>query len=163
MPDPKQLQEQQSSPMSTSTPTFHEEPAEQGKYSSSQRTLVENESAEEGDYPLSQLDSSEDDGERPTLPHVRPASCKVELPAQVQQYHSLKSTKKIILIFKEWLLEISLLVFSILLFATIVLLLKKYDHQPMPSWSFHLNVNSMVAILSTFLRSSLVMITAQGL
>ena len=162
MPDPKQLQEQQSSPMSTSTPTFHEEPAEQDKYSSSQHTLVDNESAEQGDYPLSQLDSSENDGERPPLPHVRPASCKVELPVK-QQHHSLKSTKILIFIFKEWLLEISLLVFSILLFTAIVLLLKKYDHQPMPFWSFHLNVNSMVAILSTFLRSSLVMITAQGL
>jgi hypothetical protein len=160
MPDPKQLQEQQSSPISASTPTFPEEPAEQDKYSSSQCTLVDNESAEQGDYPLSQLDSRENNGERPSLPHIRPASCKVELPAQ-QQYHSLKSTKESI--FREWLLEISLLVFSILLFATIVLLLKKYDHQPMPSWSFHLNVNSMVSILSTFLRSSLFMITAQGL
>ena len=54
--------------MSTSTPTLIQEP-EQHEYSSSQRTLVDNESTEQGDS-LSQLDLSEDDGERPPLFHM---------------------------------------------------------------------------------------------
>ena len=152
---PLNCQEQQSSPMLNSTPTVIQEP-EQQEYSSSQRTLVDNGFVEQGDH-LSQPGLSEDDGERPPLLHVCP---EAKLPIQ-QQGHSPKSKRKSIL--KEWWLEIALLIFSIWLFLAIVILLTQYDKQPMPSWSFHLNLNSMVAILSTLLRSSLFMILGQGL
>jgi hypothetical protein len=143
---PLNSQEQQSCPMSTSTPTLIQEPTayEQHEHSSSQRTLVGNESIEQGDYPLPQLDLSED--KRPPLLHFLLA--KVEM---------------LIRIIKKWWSEIAMLALSILLFIAIVILLKLYDNHPMPSWSFHLNVNSMVAILSTLLRSCLFMILAQGL
>jgi hypothetical protein len=131
--------------MSTSITTLIQEP-EQHEHSNSQRTLVDNESIEQDDYPLSQLYLSEDDGGRPPFLHVHLA--KVELLIQT---------------IKKWWLEISMLALSILLFTAIVILLKLYDNHPVPSWSFHLNVNSMVAILSTLLRSCLFMILAQGL
>ena len=107
---------------------------------------------------LSQLDLNEDDVERPPLLHVhrlRPAKA-------VEQHHSPKSKMKLIL--KEWSLEIAMSALSIMLFTVIVILLKHYDKQPTSSWSFYqLNVNSMVAILSTLLRSFLFMILEQGL
>jgi uncharacterized protein DUF3176 len=139
---PLNSQEQRSCPMSTSTPTLIQEP--EHEHASSQRTLVDNESIEQGALP--QLDLSEDDGKGPPLLHVHPA--KVELLIQI---------------IKEWWSEIAMLALSILLFTVIVILLKLYDNHPMPSWGFHLNVNSMVAIISTLLRSCLFTILAQGL
>src|ERR1700685_3838882 len=56
-----------------------------------------------------------------------------------------------------------MLALSIMLFTAIVIILKESDNHPMLSWSFRINVNSMVAILSTLLRSSLFMILEQGL
>ena len=151
---PLHIQEQQllSFPMSTST-LIIQEPYQHENSSGSQHTLVEDESVEQGDHPLSQLGLSEDDGERPPLLHVH--------PAKAEQHRSPKSQN--ISILKEWRLEIATSALSILLFTAIVFLLMRYDKHPMPSWSFHLNVNSLVAILSTFLRSCLFMILAQGL
>ena len=121
-----------------------QEPADQYEHaSSSQRTLVYNESVEQGDHSLSQLDLV------PPLSHFYP------------ELQSLKSKTKLIL--KGWWLEIAMLASSILLFTAIVIILQIYDNHPTPSWSFHLNVNSLVAFLSTFLRSSLFMILGQGL
>ena len=139
-------------PTSTSTPII-QEPDQHERSSGSQHTLVDDESIEEGDHPLSQLDLSEDNGERPPVVHVH--------PAKVEQQHSLKCKMKSI--FKEWWLEIAMSALSIWLFTAIIFLLTQYDKHPVPSWSFHLNVNSLVAILSTFLRSTLFMILAQGL
>jgi hypothetical protein len=151
---PPHIQEQQLPSFPTSTPTpIIQEPDQHEHSSGSQHTLVDDESIEQGDHPLSQLDLSEDDGERPSVLHVH--------PAQVKQQDSRKCKKKSIL--KEWRLEIAMSALSILLSTAIVFLLKQYDKHPMPSWSFHLNVNSLVAILSTFLRSCLFMILAQGL
>ena len=130
---------------SISTPILIQGPQRYENSSGSQDTLVDNESIEQGDHPFSQL--------RPPLLHVR--------PAKVEQHHSPKSKNKSIL--KEWSSEMAMLALSILLFTAIVILLRQSDNHPMPSWSFHLNVNSMVAILSTLLRSSLFMILEQGL
>jgi hypothetical protein len=156
---PLHIQEQQlrSFPTSTSTPII-QEPDQHEHSSGSQHTLVEDESVEQGDHPLSQLDLSEDDGERPPLLHVHPA-----VPAGAEQHHSPNLESKMKSLLKEWWLEIAMSALSILLFTAIVFLLQQYDKHPMPSWSFHLNVNSLVAILSTFLRSALFMILAQGL
>jgi hypothetical protein len=110
--------------MSTSTPII-QEPDQHEHSSGSQHTLVEDESVEQGDHPLSQLDLSEDDGERPPLLHVH-----VHL-AKAEQHHSPKSKKKSIL--KEWRLEIAMSALSIWLFTAIVFLLKQYDMHPMPS------------------------------
>jgi Protein of unknown function (DUF3176) len=143
-------QEQWPSTMSTSTPALIQEPADQYEHaSSSQRTLVYNESVEQGDHPLSQLDLCKDGGERPPLFHFYPDK------------QSLKSKTKLIL--KGWWLEIAMLASSIFLFIAIVIILQIYENHPTPSWGFHLNVNSLVAFLSTFLRSSLFMILGQGL
>ena len=139
----------------STTPTLTQEP-EQHEYPSSQRTL-DNESVDQGDHLLLQLGLREDDGERPPLLYALPA--EVELP--IKQHHPPKSKKKSIL--REWWSEIAMSAFSIFLFLAIVSLLGTYNNQPAPSWSFHLNVNSMVAILSTLLRSSLLMILGQGL
>ena len=136
----------------STTPTLIQEP-EQSEYSSNQRTLDNN----QHDHLLPQLGLSEDDGERPPLLHIHPA--EVELP--IQQHHSPKSKKKSIL--REWWSEIAMSAFSILLMFAIATLLYKYRDRPAPSWSFHLNMNSTVAILSTFLRSSLFMILGRGL
>ena len=146
-------------PTSTSDPTLIQEP-EQHEHASSQHTLVDNESIEQSGYPVSQLDLNGDDGERPSLLHAHPA--KVELPTQLRSLHHSPKCEMISII-KEWTPEIAMLAFSILLFTAIIILLWQYDNHPMPSWSFHLNMNSVVAILSTILRSCLFMIIAQGL
>jgi Protein of unknown function (DUF3176) len=157
---PNSQEQQQPYLMSTSAsdPTLIQEP-EQQEFSTSQHTLVDNESIEQTDYPVSQLDLSGDDGERPPLLHAHPA--KVELPTQLRSLHHLPKCEMISII-KEWMPEIAMLAFSILLFTAIIVLLWQYDNHPMPSWSFHLNMNSVVAILSTILRSCLFMIIAQG-
>jgi Protein of unknown function (DUF3176) len=146
---PLDSQEQWPSPMPTSTPALIQEPDQHEHTDSSQHTLVYNESVEQDGHPLSQLDLCKDGGERPPLFHFYPDK------------QSLKSKTKLIL--KGWWLEIVMLTLSILLFIAIVIILQKYDKRPMPSWSFNLNVNSLVAFLSTFLRSSLFMILGQGL
>jgi hypothetical protein len=136
----------------STTPALIQQP----EYPSSQRTL-DNESIDQGDHLLSQLGINEDNGERPPLLYVRP----VEVESPIQQHHSAKSKKKSIL--REWWSEIAMSAFSISLFFAIATLLWAYNALPPPSWGFHLNVNSMIAILSTLLRSSLFMILEQGL
>jgi hypothetical protein len=85
---PLHVQEQQlpSFPTSTSTPIIIQEPDQHEHSSGSQHTLVDDEFVEQGDHPLSQLDLSEDDGERPPLLYVGLAN--------VEQHHSPKSKKK---------------------------------------------------------------------
>jgi uncharacterized protein DUF3176 len=162
---PLNSQEQRSSScsVSTSTPALIQEP-EQHEYSSSQ-CQIGNESADQS-HLRTILDLSEDDSETPPLlhVHVRPAK-SVELPnTTFQQHHSPNNKSKTKSIFKEWWSEIGMLVLSMVLPFAIIILLKKYDNHPVPSWAFSwLNVNSMVAILSTLMRSCLFIVLEQGL
>ena len=89
MPLHVQEQELPYFPTSTSTPIIIQEPDQHEHSSGSQHTLVDDEFVEQGDHPLSQLDLSEDDGERPPLLYVG--------LAKVEQHHSPKSKKKSIL------------------------------------------------------------------
>ena len=59
---------------------------------------------------------------------------------------------------KEWVLV--LLAVGILL--AIIVILRLNDQQPQPNWSLGLNVNTVIAILATLLRSSLVTVVEEG-
>jgi hypothetical protein len=47
-------------------------------------------------------------------------------------------------------------------FLAIVTILAVYNNEEQPAWKYSLNINTLVAILSTLLRASLVVIVEEG-
>jgi hypothetical protein len=47
-------------------------------------------------------------------------------------------------------------------FLAIVTILAVYDNEEQPAWKYSLNLNTLVAILSTLMRASLVVIVEEG-
>jgi hypothetical protein len=64
-------------------------------------------------------------------------------------------------IFRTWSLETLAIAFAIGLTASIGSVLAVYDGKPVPDWGANLNLNALLALLSTILRAILVIIVAQ--
>jgi hypothetical protein len=64
-------------------------------------------------------------------------------------------------IFRTWSLETLAIAFAIGLIASIGSVLAVYDGKPVPDWGANLNLNALLALLSTILRAILVIIVAQ--
>jgi hypothetical protein len=64
-------------------------------------------------------------------------------------------------IFRTWILEALTIVLTISLVASIVSILAFYDGKPVPDLGANLNLNALLALLSTILRATLVIIVAQ--
>jgi hypothetical protein len=71
------------------------------------------------------------------------------------------SRSRLSLVTVWWTETISLLM-AIGAFLAIVTILAIYDNQEQPAWKYSLNLNTLVAILSTLLRASLVVIVEEG-
>jgi hypothetical protein len=71
------------------------------------------------------------------------------------------SRSRLSLVTVWWAETISLLM-AIGAFLAIVTILAVYDNQEQPAWKYSLNLNTLVAILSTLLRASLVVIVEEG-
>lgn len=64
-------------------------------------------------------------------------------------------------VLRYWALEITTVVVAALLMGAIVGLLAYYDGEFMPEWPFQINLNSAVAVLSTFLRAAILAAVAE--
>lgn len=61
-----------------------------------------------------------------------------------------------------WAYECVLVIFALGLLAAIVSILASFQHQPQPSWGLGINLNTVIALLATFLRNSILMVIEQG-
>lgn len=64
-------------------------------------------------------------------------------------------------IFKAWVSDLCMIIAVIGLLIAIATILRLYDGQRHPNWSLNLNLNSIIAILATILRSSIVAVTEE--
>ncbi|RYN71668.1 hypothetical protein AA0117_g9326 [Alternaria alternata] len=64
-------------------------------------------------------------------------------------------------IFRSWALETLTVALAIVLIASISGVLAFYNGKPVPNWGDNLNLNALLALLSTILRALLVIIVAQ--
>lgn len=64
-------------------------------------------------------------------------------------------------VFRAWAFEIATLVLAAGLIVAIAVLLASYNGVPNPDWGVHINLNALLALLSTILRAALVVLAAQ--
>ena len=64
-------------------------------------------------------------------------------------------------IFRSWLWELLSVLVAIGLLVAIATLLTSYDGKPAPDWGTRLNLNALLALLSTILRAMMVVIVSQ--
>lgn len=64
-------------------------------------------------------------------------------------------------VLRYWLLEILTVLTAALLLAAVIALLSYYDGKYMPQWPLELNLTSVIALLTTFLRSAIVAAVAE--
>lgn len=75
--------------------------------------------------------------------------------------HNLKGPGPSIL--RSWWLEGLAIAISLLLLAAIVVVLFRFDGKEQPGWPYWINLNTIVATLSTILRAQLLLVAAEGL
>lgn len=61
-----------------------------------------------------------------------------------------------------WWQEIVSFLFAAAFFVAIAIILAKYNGQEQPNWKYSLNLSTLVAILSTLLRTSLVVVVEES-
>ncbi|KAH7077370.1 hypothetical protein FB567DRAFT_535119 [Paraphoma chrysanthemicola] len=64
---------------------------------------------------------------------------------------------------KSWWQEVALSLLTIALLVTIISMLRAFNNEPLPEWSVGLNLNTVVALLATLIRSSLAMVVEEVL
>jgi hypothetical protein len=65
-------------------------------------------------------------------------------------------------LFFAWWLELASLLLAIAAFIAIAITLYKYNQQEQPAWRYSINLNTLVAILSTVLRACMVVVVEEG-
>ena len=67
-------------------------------------------------------------------------------------------------VFREgWTLEILLWVVAVACIATIIVVLQKYNNQPLPQWPYSITLNTFISTFSTVGKASLMFVVAQSL
>lgn len=66
-------------------------------------------------------------------------------------------------VLRSWWLEGLAIAISLLLLAAIVVVLFRFDGKEQPDWPYWINLNTIVATLSTILRAQLLLVAAEGL
>lgn len=66
-------------------------------------------------------------------------------------------------ILRSWRLEGLGIAISLLLLAAIIVVLFRFDGKEQPDWPYWINLNTIVATLSTILRAQLLLVAAEGL
>ena len=61
-----------------------------------------------------------------------------------------------------WLWEILAGLLMLVMFIMIVTILSKYDSQPLPNWPHHIEINSLMSVFATLLRSSMLLILSES-
>lgn len=72
-----------------------------------------------------------------------------------------KQKHRISYIIKHWKWESLCLFLAILLQLAMVIILIQYDSEELPDWPYGININTIIALLGTFLRASLVVVLAE--
>jgi hypothetical protein len=70
--------------------------------------------------------------------------------------------KQLLFVLQTWWKEWVLLCLATGILIAIVVVLRCFNDQPQPNWSLGLNLNTIIAVLATLLRSSLVTIVEEG-
>lgn len=65
-------------------------------------------------------------------------------------------------VFQSWLLELLALLVSLTSFGTITAISSKYDQEVQPEFTHNININTLIAILSTIVRATLLYTLSQG-
>ncbi|KAJ1324033.1 DUF3176 domain-containing protein [Microdochium nivale] len=81
----------------------------------------------------------------------RPPSAQTTRPPKIRKYR----------VFREWKWEIATLVFLFILLIGLGLLLGFQNKKRVPDWGRYINLNTVLALMSTFLRAGLVYILTQ--
>ncbi|KAL2059721.1 hypothetical protein VTL71DRAFT_10213 [Oculimacula yallundae] len=63
----------------------------------------------------------------------------------------------------QWVWDVGGLIISIAILVAIVIILRKYDGQVQPNWRFSFNLNSLVAILMTVLRTTMMEVVSDSM
>jgi hypothetical protein len=63
---------------------------------------------------------------------------------------------------RQWWQEWTLMLISIGILIAIFIVLRIYNNNPQPDWKFGLNLSTLIAVLATLLRSSLVSVVEEG-
>lgn len=63
---------------------------------------------------------------------------------------------------RSWWAELALSALATAILVAIISLLANFHGKPQPSWTFGLNLNSLVALMATLLRSSILMVVEEG-
>lgn len=63
---------------------------------------------------------------------------------------------------KTWWIELLSLVAAIAALTAIVATLAKYNKKEQPAWRFAINLNTLIAILSTILRACMAVVAEEG-
>jgi hypothetical protein len=64
---------------------------------------------------------------------------------------------------QQWRLEWMLMIIAISILIAIVVVLREFNNIPQPDWKFGLNLSTLIAILATLLRSSLISVVEEGM
>lgn len=99
------------------------------------------------------------------------ASNAASVPARqpVQGWSFTESTQEepsfssgLLFVLRAWWKEWVLVLVAIGILAAITIILRLFNDQPQPNWNQSLNLNTMIAVLATLLRSSLVTVVEEG-
>lgn len=61
-----------------------------------------------------------------------------------------------------WLLEWLFCLVSVLTMVAIIIILGKYDHQPLPNWPRHITINSLISVLGTTSKAMMLITVSAG-
>lgn len=93
-------------------------------------------------------------------PNVAGDDLSARISLRDEESHGLSQRTRGPLI--SWWLEGLAIVLSLLLLAAIVGLLYHFDGKEQPEWPYWINLNTVVATLSTILRAQLLLVAAEG-
>ncbi|KAK1978592.1 hypothetical protein LZ30DRAFT_598818 [Colletotrichum cereale] len=105
-------------------------------------------------------DDDDDDKQPPPPPHPPKEDllCQRQPPIYTAP---IPDQRRIRYTLSYWSLEILTVFVAFCLLAAIITLLAYYDGHYMPEWPFEINLNSAIALLSTFLRAAIVAAVAE--
>lgn len=66
-------------------------------------------------------------------------------------------------ILKQWWVEISSCMLMLCMLGAIIGILLPYDNQPLPQWPYHISINTLIAVLTTVLKATALLILAEGI
>lgn len=85
----------------------------------------------------------------------------LENQAPDEQHHRIPSHYTRRHVVRAWAWEMATSVTAVSLLVAIIIIVRKQDNQPTGNWTFPVTLNSLIALLSTILRGSMVVIAAE--